>query len=109
MSMNHTHQGARSLPVGRGRAQTDLAGAAQRRGQVDRLSARLEERDDPVRAALPGTIQHWNLNLNPPHTRNSGYLLRSSGIQGISIVRNGVAGHSVIPFTPFCTSLNHTT
>ncbi|MDN7437520.1 hypothetical protein QZN62_30595, partial [Burkholderia multivorans] len=42
--------------------------------QVDRLSARLEERDDPVRAALPGTIQHWNLNLNPPHTRNSGYL-----------------------------------
>ncbi|MDN7747715.1 hypothetical protein QZM96_27965, partial [Burkholderia multivorans] len=41
---------------------------------VDRLSARLEERDDPVRAALPGTIQHWNLNLNPPHTRNSGYL-----------------------------------
>ncbi|WP_230955647.1 hypothetical protein, partial [Burkholderia multivorans] len=25
--------------------------------------------------ALPGTIQHWNLNLNPPHTRNSGYLL----------------------------------
>ncbi|WP_259646688.1 restriction endonuclease fold toxin 5 domain-containing protein, partial [Burkholderia pseudomallei] len=25
--------------------------------------------------ALPGTIQHWSLNLNPPHTRNSGYLL----------------------------------
>ncbi|WP_302054824.1 hypothetical protein, partial [Burkholderia multivorans] len=43
---------------------------------VDRLSARLEERDDPVRAALPGTIQHWNLSLNPPHTRNSGYLRR---------------------------------
>ncbi|WP_414143369.1 transposase domain-containing protein, partial [Burkholderia multivorans] len=41
---------------------------------MDRLSARLEERDDPVRAALPGTIQHWNLSLNPPHTRNSGYL-----------------------------------
>ncbi|WP_302055208.1 hypothetical protein, partial [Burkholderia multivorans] len=45
--------------------------------QVDRLSARLEERDDPVRAALPGTIQHWNLSLNPPHTRNSGYLQRA--------------------------------
>ncbi|WP_320338622.1 hypothetical protein, partial [Burkholderia multivorans] len=41
---------------------------------VDRLSARLEERHDAVRTALPGTIQHWNLNLNPPHTRNSGYL-----------------------------------
>ncbi|WP_302179869.1 hypothetical protein, partial [Burkholderia multivorans] len=49
--------------------------------QVDRLSARLEERDDPVRAALPGTIQHWNLNLNPPHTRNSGYLLGARVIE----------------------------
>ncbi|WP_370685777.1 glycosyltransferase [Burkholderia multivorans] len=51
-----------------------MAGAAQRRGQVDRFPARLEERHDTVRAALPGTIQHWSLNLNPPHTRNSGYL-----------------------------------
>ncbi|MDN7486057.1 hypothetical protein QZM38_35190, partial [Burkholderia orbicola] len=40
----------------------------------DWLPARLEERDDAVRTALPGTIQHWSLNLNPPHTRNSGYL-----------------------------------
>ncbi|WP_249173302.1 IS3 family transposase, partial [Burkholderia dolosa] len=45
--------------------------------QVDRFPARLEERHDSVRAALPGTIQHWSLNLNPPHTRNSGYLLDS--------------------------------
>ncbi|CAG9200111.1 hypothetical protein BVI434_160019 [Burkholderia vietnamiensis] len=29
----------------------------------------------PVRAALPGTIQPRSLNLNPPHTRNSRYLL----------------------------------
>ncbi|WP_330555575.1 aldo/keto reductase [Burkholderia multivorans] len=41
---------------------------------MDRFPAQLEERHDSVRAALPGTIQHWNLNLNPPHTRNSGYL-----------------------------------
>ncbi|WP_302054636.1 hypothetical protein, partial [Burkholderia multivorans] len=41
---------------------------------MDRFPARLEERHDAVRTALPGTIQHWNLNLNPPHTRNSGYL-----------------------------------
>ncbi|WP_302054799.1 hypothetical protein, partial [Burkholderia multivorans] len=47
--------------------------------EVDRLSARLEERHDAVRTALPGTIQHWNLNLNPPHTRNSGYLLLVRG------------------------------
>ncbi len=66
-------------PLPGGRAQTDLAGAAQRRGQVDRLPARLEERDDAVRTAavrtaLPGTIQHGSPNLNPPHARNSGYL-----------------------------------
>lgn len=29
----------------------------------------------PVHAALPGTIQPRSLNLNPPHTRNSRYLL----------------------------------
>ncbi|WP_341353757.1 hypothetical protein, partial [Burkholderia multivorans] len=59
--------------------------------QVDRLSARLEERHDAVRTALPGTIQHWNLNLNPPHTRNSGYLLESGFV---SVLLEDVTDHS---------------
>ncbi|MDN8001406.1 hypothetical protein QZN00_30195, partial [Burkholderia multivorans] len=62
---------------------------------VDRLSARLEERDDPVRAALPGTIQHWNLNLNPPHTRNSGYLLGL--IDGLKKNAQQLAGKAETP------------
>ncbi|ABC37750.1 transposase, putative [Burkholderia thailandensis E264] len=91
------HQGARPLPVGRGRAQTDLAGAAQRRCQVDRLPARLEECHDSVRTALPGTIQHWSLNLNPPHTRNSGYprcaLLKGSNRSLFYFPEIPIAGH----------------
>ncbi|WP_310720727.1 hypothetical protein, partial [Burkholderia multivorans] len=37
--------------------------------------------------ALPGTIQHWNLNLNPPHTRNSGYLPKNLPIPFLEIAQ----------------------
>ncbi|WP_258181419.1 zinc-binding dehydrogenase, partial [Burkholderia multivorans] len=43
-------------------------------------------------AALPGTIQHWNLNLNPPHTRNSGYLHEMSAhAKSLDFILNTVA------------------
>lgn len=53
---------------------------ARRRG----FPARLAERDDLLRAALPEITQHGGPNLNAPPTRNSGYLRRKSEPSGLA-------------------------
>lgn len=71
----------RSLRRSSLRRRSCRCGVAQRRCQMDRLPARLEKRDDPVRAVLPRTFQYRNLILNLPHTQNSGSLReRSTGV-----------------------------
>ncbi|RQQ41635.1 hypothetical protein DF145_34655, partial [Burkholderia stagnalis] len=50
--------------------------------------------------ALPGTIQHWSLNLNPPHTRNSGYLLDSPPLSTNTVLEEAhFEAHHIIPLS----------